>query len=199
MMTNFRKYLTHLSLAAAVAFLFAPSSANALIISGTNRSFEIDPATSGTSGAGSNPGASDVGSFFGGTWTSAGERNSPGTDNFFTVNLLAGVWGSGDNSGTWGIAPSFWSTYGSAVISVHVGQGGGDPDYWMFRIPHNTTSGTWAYDIFSGTGGGLSNIKLWGSGTPKPPGGQGVPDGGFTLALLGLGLGLVVIARRKLC
>ncbi|MBL9189745.1 MAG: VPDSG-CTERM sorting domain-containing protein [Opitutaceae bacterium] len=199
MITNLRKYLTNLSLAAAVAFLFAPSAASAITITGANRSFEINPATTGTSGASLNPGAGDVGAFFGGTWTSAGERTSAGTDNFFTVNLLAGSFGSGDASGTWSIAPSFWSTYGSAVISVHVGQGQGDPDYWMFGIPANTLSGTWAYDIFSGGGGGLSNIKLWGSGTPRPPVTQGVPDGGFTLALLGLGLGLVVIARRKLC
>lgn len=199
MSTNLRKYVNNFSLLAAVAFLLVPVSASALTLAGTNRSFDISPATGGVFGNGLNPGAGDVGAAFGGTWTSAGERTSPGTDGSFTVALLAGAFGAGDASGTWNIAPSFWSTYGSAVISVHVGQGGGDPDYWMFTVPANTLSGTWAYDIFSGTGGGLSNIKLWGSESPTPPGTPGVPDHGSTLALLGLGLALVVTARRKLC
>ena len=179
-------------LIATVASLFIALSASALTIGAPDRTFDITPATSGVFGNSNNVGASDVGAAFGGTWTNAGERTSVGTDGSLTVGLLAGSFGSGDANGTWSINPAFWSTYGSAVISVHVGQGGGDPDYWMFQLPANTLAGTWAYDIISGGGGGLSNIKLWGSGTAQ------VPDGGSTIALLGLGLTLLAIARRKL-
>jgi hypothetical protein len=52
-----------------------------------------------------------------------------GTDGFLTVKLTSGSWGQSPAAGTWAISPDFWAKYGEAVISIHVGNGGGDPNH----------------------------------------------------------------------
>jgi hypothetical protein len=140
-------------------------------------------------GAG-NPDAATVSGYFGGVWTKEGELTSNGTDDLLTISGAS--FGDIPTSGLWQIAASFWNTYAQAVITVHIGQGGGDPDHWAFLITPNEISGSWSLTKLSGNGGGLSNFKLWGSGEPTTD----VPEPG-TLALLGLGiLGLGLVRRR---
>lgn len=130
--------------------------------------------------------------FPGDPWAYAGELTGSGTDSYFTIEVNSGAWGSAPVSGTWEISDSFWDAYGEAVVSMHVGQGGGAPDAWAWEMTTGATSGTWSYDVLSGTGGGLSNIKLFGRGTSVT-----VPEPG-TLALFGIGLmGLIGLSRRK--
>lgn len=128
----------------------------------------------------------------------AGGSGGPGdytdSNNKFKIVVTTGSWGGGGPlSGTWQITDaSFWTTYGYAAISMHVGNGSADPDHWIWEIENGKTSGTWSYERLSGGGGGLSNFKLYGHGTGGT--GTSVPDGGFTMALLGLatcGFGLI--------
>lgn len=140
-----------------------------------------------------NPDGSTVASYYGNTWGNAGELITDGTNGYLTATSDIG-WGTIPNSGTWEIDSSFWSVYDSAVISIHIGNGNGEPDHWAFLMNDNATSGTWSVDyIIGGTqkGGGLSNIKLWGVRKAEVP----APA---ALALMGLGLlGLGVVRRRK--
>ena len=137
--------------------------------------------------------------YFGGTWTIRGDTNSGNglSDGSLTITfdddgdaLTDDDWGGHNVSGTWTITGGFWSTYADAVISIHVGGGGGDPDHFAFFITHGETTGTFSYDRLSGTGGGFSNIQLWSSGTavvPEPA----------TLAFVGLGVGCIAASRRR--
>ena len=48
--------------------------------------------------------------------------------------------------------------FDSAVISMHIGEGAGDPDHWAWLIADNDLSGTWSIDYISGgtgKGGGM--------------------------------------------
>jgi hypothetical protein len=129
----------------------------------------------------------------------AGGNSGPGslTDGLLTVVVTTGNWGSGGPlTGTWTINdPSFWTTYGFAAISLHVGNGNGDPDHWIWNITTGALTGSWDYEDFDGRGGGLSNLKLFshGEGTTTV-----VPDGGASLALMGLSLLGIGVSRRLL-
>ncbi|MDP3073284.1 MAG: VPDSG-CTERM sorting domain-containing protein [Opitutaceae bacterium] len=79
-----------------------------------------------------------------------------------------------NNYGTWDISNFNSNVYTSIVI----------------------TNGT----VLTGSGNvaEISHVEFSGSLTPKPPGATGVPDGGSTLLMLGLGLmGLAVAMRRR--
>ncbi len=150
---------------------------------------------------------SDIENYFGGDWDHlggvAGADKAAGTLNFgyLTVTLLTGTWGSGGPiTGTWAIDSSFWTVYGKAALSIHVGNGRYDPDHFAWSISEGNTSGTWSYTKLSGNGGGLSNMHLWGSGEPlvkepEPPVTQ-VSEPNVALLLV-LGLLSMFIARRR--
>lgn len=137
---------------------------------------------------------SNIEDYFGGDWDHLAGLNSSATDGYLTVNLLSGSWGShGLTTGTWAIDESFWSVYGSAALSIHVGNGRYDPDHFAWTISEGQTSGTWSYERLTGNGGGLSNMHLWGSGEPKA---TSVPEPS-TVVLLFMGLMSLVVARRR--
>ena len=193
------KTIGPIMLSLVLATFSVGSSATPVTVSGDtcgapNRTATFSDATSCTYEDGTNfNNVADINTLFpGNTWASAGELTGNGTNSFFTVNATAGSWGSAPVSGTWAIADSFWDSYAEAVVSMHVGQGGGAPDAWAWEMTSGASSGTWSYSILSGTGGGLSNIKLFGRGTPVT-----VPEPG-TLALFGIGLmGLIGLSRRR--
>jgi hypothetical protein len=121
-------------------------------------------------------------------WIQEGVLNDVGSNDLLTVT--ADSWGV-DVDGSWYLDPSFWRTYSRAVITLHVGQGGGNPDAFAWLITPGTEAGLFSYTRIAGTGGGLGNLSLFGSGEPlfvAEPG---------TLALLGLGLAGLGLSRRR--
>jgi len=135
----------------------------------------------------------DIEGYFGGDWDHLTGVQSSVTSGYLTVNLLSGTWGgTGPISGTWAIDQSFWTVYGSAALSIHVGNGSYDPDHFAWLITDGQTFGTWSYERLSGNGGGLSNMHLWGSGEPDFE----VSEPNVFLLML-LGLFSMFAARRR--
>jgi hypothetical protein len=161
------------------------------------RQASLTDAIDGEVGSG-NAGVTEVQGYFGGTWAPLGECTTQGGDpcanGALTIDLLSGSWDSKPVSGTWSIASSL--PYTDYAISMHVGNGGGEPDHFVWLIANNGVpagpySGTWSHDGGPG-GAGLSNLKAYGRiGTTT------VPDGGTTIGLLGFAmLGLGYLRRR---
>jgi len=140
-----------------------------------------------------NPDATDITSYYGDVWGSAGELTGDGTNGYLSATSDAG-WGVIPNSGTISIDASFWSVYDSAVVTMHIGNGAGDPDHWAWLTIDNLIFSSWTLDYIPGgteAGGGLSNIKLWGV-----RGDGDVPEPGM-IALLAIGLVGAGLVRRR--
>jgi hypothetical protein len=128
----------------------------------------------------------EVEAAFGGDWTERASATSPGTSGWLDVVVNSGSFGTTPAAGTWSINnANFWTSFGEGAISLHVGNGGGDPDHFIWKLTQGAMSGTWSYNGTSEElrGGGLSNLKLYSTGT-----GNRVPDGGTSIALLGMAL-----------
>lgn len=185
------------SILVAVAAM-APSALAVPITLGTapGRVATLDSATQGTTGLGNATEATLNGISFGGIsdWDEKDESTSSTNGGLFTVNTTGGTaWGN-SASGTWTINDlNFWTTFGSVAISMHVGNGGGDPDHFIWLIEQGELSGTWSYTRGNTGGGGLSNLKLYAAGT-----GSRVPDAGTSVVLLGAGLLGIGALRRRL-
>ncbi|WP_062059088.1 hypothetical protein [Cellvibrio sp. OA-2007] len=133
-----------------------------------------------------------VSTLFGGLWVKEGELTGNGTNDLFTVALTSGSWGGNNVAGTWSLDSSFWSTYGLAVITMHVGHGNGDPDYFAWSITPGATSGSFNYKDLDGRGGGLSNLFLFGSGSAITQ----LSESGMGFLWV-IGLLAVMLARRR--
>lgn len=123
------------------------------------------------------------------TWVKEGELTGAGSNDLFSVT--SNGWGT-DVDGNWFIDSSFWTLYSTAVITMHVGEGGGNPDAFAWIITPGETSGYFSYHRVDGKGGGLSNLFLFGTGVPEIR----VPEAN-QLLLLFLGLATILLARRR--
>ncbi len=145
------------------------------------------------------PNAGDVQDLFGASWSNNGQlAGSNGSNGLLTVFVTQGVWGGIPASGTWAVDPDLWSQYPRVVLSFHLGNGGGDPDWFFFDIDRNATFGEWSVRKLSGDGGGLSNVNLWTDPPANGPELAPVPEPG-TLALLlsGFGVGAAAFVKRR--
>lgn len=126
---------------------------------------------------------------FGEPWFKEGELTGVGTNDLLTVD--ADSWGQ-DVTGTWYIDASFWTMYSRAVITMHVGEGNGNPDAFAWLITPEEITGSFSYQDLDGRGGGLSNMFLFGSGTPRE-----IPEPQLAFLLL-MGLASMFVARRRI-
>ena len=158
----------------------------------TFREATLDSAIAGSGRIGSgNATVTDVEGYYGGDWTERGESTDGGDVGIFEVVLTSGAWGGNVAGGTWEITDSlFWTSYADGAISMHVGDGDGEPDHFVWQITPSDLTGTWSYDGTGIGGGGLSNLKLYSGGT-------GVPEATSTLIALGLAMLIVEGFRRK--
>ena len=114
---------------------------------------------------GSTAKVADVNAITGGDWTKVSELTASGTNGWFSV--AGSGWGKASAAGSWSISDLFWDNFTSALITMHVGGGQKDAvDNFEWLITSATDLGSWSYAKLNGKGGGLSNIKLWGMGTP---------------------------------
>lgn len=134
-----------------------------------------------------NPNANDIrDAYAGGAWTALGD---------ITVDSFnAGAFGRNNVDLDWSIDPGHWADFGQIVVSIHVGNGGGDPDWFAWLLETHATTGNLVYDRISGGGGGFSNIKAWGRGERTRRAPVSEPT---TLALLSLGLLIGVCRARR--
>jgi PEP-CTERM motif len=187
------KTITGIAPFAIAIGMFASTSANAAVITCQPDDLRVatlsDAVECRTANSTNLNDSDDLNALFGTSynWINEGELTAAGSNDLFTVN--ASSWGT-SVEGEWFIADSFWDTYENAVITMHVGQGGGDPDAFAWLITPDEVEGWFSYNRISGSGGGLSNLFLFGSGTRQ------VPEPA-TLALLGIGLAGMALSRRR--
>lgn len=175
----------------ALALLLITSSAwsTAITCGSAQREATLDSAQTCKTGLGNPKEAEILAHYAGDPWTKKGENaGADGTNDLLTTTTNG--WGT-NVVGTWAIDASFWASYAEAVISIHVGNGGGDPDHFAWLVTTGETAGTFSYDRLSGTGGGLSNMFLWGRGV----GTTRVPEPA-SIALLLIGVAGLGVARR---
>ena len=190
------KHLSSFTAAFGAVALSLPCLNGAVITLGgplpTARTATLSSALAGaansTTGSG-NATVSNVETFFGGDWTERADGTSAGVNGWLDIQVTSGAFGSSKAGGNWTITnAAFWTTYGVGSISMHVGNGGGEPDHFIWKLTPGTQTGSWSYDGTDLKGGGLSNLKLYSTGSRSTTGIPGVPDGGTTLVSLGVAL-----------
>jgi hypothetical protein len=83
----------------------------------------------------------------------------------------------------------------SSAKYLFVKDGANDPAWYLFNISGWNGTEDLVLEGFWPNQGGISHIAIYGGGGQQN---QGVPDGGATLALLGLALSAIAMVRRKL-
>lgn len=203
-------------LLAAALLAFASASASAATCTDAPRTWTLNASNSCGMGEGNADNAGILGLFPATAWTKLGDITAAsGGDNssFLDIVLTGGAFGTGGFAqGTWTLTSAFWQTYGEAVISLHVGGSPSRPyDHAAFLVVPRTFSGDWSYTQGpGGTGGGFSNLTLWGRGPaactpgadctpPQPCTGAACSDVPLpgTLALFGAGIAGLGLYRRR--
>ncbi|MDF0749918.1 PEP-CTERM sorting domain-containing protein [Marinobacter sp. 71-i] len=115
-------------------------------------------------------------------------EKSEGASNPTTMYSLE--YAGSNGTGTWEFDSSLWGDFGTIALGFKFG-GGNQPDNWfVYELVPGVSSGNWAFNLPLDGGDGLSHMNLYGKNSVQ------VPEPG-TLALLGLGIIGLTLARRK--
>ena len=172
--------------ASAVPILCDSLAKNHMYVDSSQVSACIDAGTGNISG---NPATDDF-LLAGGNaagWSLASKDDAANPFNIATTQVFSGK----NSSGTWSIDPSYWSTNTMGALGFKFGTGNKPDEWFIFDLVFGVSSGTWSFVNVNNKGGGLSHTNLY-----SKEGGNNVPEPG-TLALLGLGLAGMGLARRR--
>lgn len=125
-------------------------------------------------------------------------NGNPHTDDFLTgegassglLDIGSAEFSQSGSVGTFWFDSSLWDDWSNIAVGFKFGTGNRPDEWFMLLLNPSTSFGTWRFVNVFDRGGGLSHVRIYGTGDTH------LPEPG-TLVLLGLGLIATTLVRRR--